>query len=101
VQEAEFVAFRVGQDVPALGSGLADIGGAWRRERAAAPPRRDTLSAFALPAGETTVHLDRGYDSLITRAELDRRGMAACISKRGTPAPIQATTRCVVERTKA
>jgi hypothetical protein len=27
VQEAEFVAFRVGQDVPALGSGLADVGG--------------------------------------------------------------------------
>jgi transposase len=64
-------------------------------------PTLDTLSAFALPAGETTVHLDRGYDSLITRAELDRRGMAACISKRGTPAPIQATTRWVVERTNA
>src|SRR5215469_10133402 len=27
VQEAEFVAFRVGQDVPALGAGLADVGG--------------------------------------------------------------------------
>jgi hypothetical protein len=27
VQEAEFVAFWVGQDVPALGAGLADVGG--------------------------------------------------------------------------
>jgi hypothetical protein len=27
VQEAEFVAFRVGQDVPALGAGLADVDG--------------------------------------------------------------------------
>ena len=27
MQEAEFVAFRVGQDVPALGAGLADVGG--------------------------------------------------------------------------
>jgi transposase len=64
-------------------------------------PTLDTLSAFALPAGETTVHLDRGYDSLITRAELDRRGLAACISTRGTQAPIQATIRWVVERTNA
>jgi hypothetical protein len=64
-------------------------------------PTLDTLSASALPAGETTVHLDRGYDSLITRAELDRGGLAACVTKRGTPAPIQATTRWVVERTNA
>jgi hypothetical protein len=34
-------------------------------------------------------------------AELDRRGLLACISKRGAPAPIQATTRWVVERTNA
>jgi hypothetical protein len=27
VQEAEFVAFRVGQNVPALGAALADVGG--------------------------------------------------------------------------
>ena len=26
VQQAEFVALRVGQDVPALGAGLADVG---------------------------------------------------------------------------
>jgi hypothetical protein len=47
------------------------------------------------------VYLDRGYDSLVTRAELHRRGLAACISKKGSPAPIQATTRWVVERTNA
>jgi len=64
-------------------------------------PTLDLLSAFALPAGETTVHLDRGYDTGVTRTELARRGLLDCISKRGAPAPIQATTRWVVERTNA
>jgi hypothetical protein len=64
-------------------------------------PTLDLLGEFALPAGETTVHLDRGYDTGVTRSELDRRGLLACISKRGAPAPIQATTRWVVERTNA
>ena len=64
-------------------------------------PTLDLLRDFALPAGETTVHLDRGYDSGVTRTELGRRGLLACISKRGAPAPLQATARWVVERTNA
>src|ERR1035441_4377853 len=59
----------------------------------------DTLADRALPPGETTVHLDRGYDSGKTRTELDRRGLASCIAKVGKPAPLRATSRWVVERT--
>ncbi len=61
----------------------------------------DTLADRALPPGETTVHLDRGYDSGKTRTELDRRGLASCIAKVGKPAPLRATSRWVVERTNA
>jgi IS5 family transposase len=61
----------------------------------------DSLADRALPPGETTVHLDRGYDSGKTRTELDRRGMASCIAKLGKPAPLRATSRWVVERTNA
>jgi transposase len=61
----------------------------------------DTLADRALPPGETTVHLDRGYDSGKTRTELDRRGLASCIAKLGKPAPLRATSRWVVERTNA
>jgi len=61
----------------------------------------DTLADRALPPGETTVHLDRGYDSGKTRTELDRRGLAPCIAKLGKPAPLRATSRWVVERTNA
>jgi hypothetical protein len=62
-------------------------------------PTLDLLGEFALPRGETTMHLD--YDTGVVRTELDRRGLLACISKRGASAPIQATTRWVVERTNA
>lgn len=64
-------------------------------------PTLDTVNAFMLPAGETTVHLDRGYDSGKTRAELDSRGLRACIAQVGKPAPLRATSRWVVERTNA
>ncbi len=64
-------------------------------------PTLDTLTSFVLPTGETTVHLDRGYDSAKTRAELDGRGLLGCIAQRGKPAPLRATSRWVVERTNA
>ena len=44
-----------------------------------------------LPAGETTVHLDRGYDSGKTRAELDNRGLRTCTAQLGKAAPLRAT----------
>jgi Transposase DDE domain len=46
-------------------------------------------------------HLDRGYDSTVTRQLLDVLGFASQIARKGIPAPIQAGTRWVVERTHA
>src|SRR5215210_4829891 len=47
---------------------------------------------------EVTVHLDRGYDSNLTRALLDALGFDGAIARKGVPAPIQAGSRWVVER---
>lgn len=49
----------------------------------------------------TTVHLDRGYDSGVTRSLLDQLGLTGEIARKGGPAPVQAGTRWVVERTHA
>ena len=54
----------------------------------------------ALPEG-TSVHLDRGYDSDLTRERLEERGLVWEISKKGKPAPFWATNRWVVERTSS
>ena len=48
---------------------------------------------------DVTVHLDRGYDSGVTRALLDELGFDGAIARKGIPAPIQAGSRWVVERT--
>jgi hypothetical protein len=53
-----------------------------------------------LPAGRIC-HLDRGYDSTATRQVLDELGFGGQIARKGIPAPIQAGTRWVVERTHA
>ena len=52
----------------------------------------------SLPA-DRTCHLDRGYDSTVTRQLLDELGFDGEIARKGIPAPIQAGTRWVVERT--
>ncbi len=64
-----------------------------------------TLDAVAetlggLPEG-TNFHLDRGYDSDLTRERLQERGLLWEISKKGKPAPLWATNRWVVERTSS
>ncbi len=64
-------------------------------------PTLDLLGDLALPPGETTVHLDRGYDSVNTRNELAGRGLLGCIARKGKKAPLRATTRWVVERTNS
>jgi hypothetical protein len=54
-----------------------------------------------LPQG-SSVHLDRGYDSDLTRARLEDRGLSWEISKKGKPAPFWATRRrWVVDRTSS
>ena len=45
------------------------------------------------------MHLDRGYDGRPTRALLDALGFDGAIARKGVPAPVQAGSRWVVERT--
>jgi transposase len=59
-----------------------------------------SASVGGLPEG-TSVHLDRGYDSSVTRERLKERGLNAEIAKKGQPAPLQAGQRWVVERTNS
>jgi hypothetical protein len=48
-----------------------------------------------------SVHLDRGYDSDLTRKRLKGRSLIGVISQKDEPAPLQATKRWVVERTNS
>jgi hypothetical protein len=47
------------------------------------------------------VHLDRGYDSELTRKRLAERDLVGVISAKGKPSPLGATNRWVVERTNS
>jgi transposase len=53
-------------------------------------------SVGGLPEG-ASVHLDRGYDSNLTRERLKERALNAQIAKKGQPAPLQSGQRWVVE----
>jgi hypothetical protein len=53
-----------------------------------------------LPDG-ITAHLDRAYDGGPARALLDRLGFTGDIARKGVPAPLQAGTRWLVERTQS
>jgi transposase len=59
------------------------------------------LAQVGADPGETTVHLDAGYDYRPCRAELAERGLSSVISHRGKPAPVQVGKRWVVERTNS
>jgi transposase len=64
-----------------------------------------TLDAVAESLGSppegASVHLDRGYDSKLTRERLEELGLGWEIPGKGKPAPYWATFRWVVERTSA
>jgi transposase len=60
--------------------------------------KRAKASVGGLP-DLANVHLDRGYDSSLTRERLKELGLNAEIAKKGQPAPLQAGQRWVVERT--
>jgi transposase len=64
-------------------------------------PTLDTARALGLVAQGAMVHLDRGYDSDLTRERLRERGLVAEISQKGRPAPLNATKRWIVERTNS
>jgi transposase len=69
-----------------------------------APLLRPTLAGLdrldRLPE-TVTVHLDAGYTGAPTAALLAELGFAGTIARKGVPAPVQAGTRWVVERTHA
>jgi transposase len=61
----------------------------------------DTLESLGELPDRASVHLDRGYDSKVTREKLEARGLSSVIAERGKPAPLQAAKRWVVERTNS
>lgn len=61
----------------------------------------DTVDRLGLLSEVGTVHLDRGYDSGVTRQRLAARGLHGEIAPRGAPAPLTASQRWPVERTHA
>jgi DDE family transposase len=61
----------------------------------------DTLEVLGPLPEQMSVHLDRSYDSEITREKLKIRALASTISGKGKPAPLRATKRWVVERTNS
>jgi transposase len=64
-------------------------------------PTLATLAGLGPLPLPMTVHLDRGYDSRVTRERLTTRGLRAAIAAKGQPAPVTAGQRWVVERTNA
>uniref|UniRef100_A0AAU3IBN3 IS5 family transposase n=1 Tax=Streptomyces sp. NBC_01393 TaxID=2903851 RepID=A0AAU3IBN3_9ACTN len=75
--------------------------GANRHDSPLLGPTLDLLDGLGPLPDEITVHLDAGYDSAATRAELDGRGLHGRIAHKGEKAPIQASRRWHVERTHA
>jgi transposase len=61
----------------------------------------DTLETLGELPDRASVHLDRAYDSDLTRKRLAERALIGVISEKGKPAPLQATKRWVVERTNS
>jgi transposase len=59
-----------------------------------------SASVGGLPEG-ASVHLDRGYDSLLTRDRLEELRLDAQIATKGPPAPLQAGQRWMIERTNS
>jgi hypothetical protein len=64
-------------------------------------PTIDAARSLGLVIEDASVHLDRGYDSELTRTRLLERELVAEISKKGRPTPLNATRRWIVERTNS
>ena len=64
-------------------------------------PTLDALPTLGGLPEPVSVHLDRAYDSNVTRRLLQERGLEGVISQKGKPAPLGATKRWVVERTNS
>jgi hypothetical protein len=75
--------------------------GANRHDAPLLGPTLAGLDVWGADPPGTTVHLDRGDDSGVIRALLDDLGFTGEIARKGLPAPLQAGTRWVVERTQS
>jgi hypothetical protein len=65
------------------------------------PLLSETLDTAGQLPEHSSVHLDRAYDSKITRDILESRDLIGVISKKGKPAPLKAGMRWIVERTNS
>jgi transposase len=65
------------------------------------PLLSETLDTAGELPERASVHLDRAYDSEITREILADRDLIGVISKKGKPAPLKAGMRWIVERTNS
>jgi hypothetical protein len=65
------------------------------------PLLSSTLEVFADLPEHSRVHLDKAYDSKVTRRLLEERGLVGVISEKGNRAPLTAGLRWVVGRTNS
>jgi hypothetical protein len=65
------------------------------------PTLGDAASSVGSLPDEASVHLDRAYDSFVTRERLRERNLIAQIAKKGQKAPLQSGQRWVSERTNS
>lgn len=75
--------------------------GANRHDGPLLGPTLTGLERWGADPIDTTVHLDRGDESGVTRALLADLGCTGAIARKGLPAPLQVGKRWVVERTQA
>jgi transposase len=79
----------------------AVIAPAARHDSRLLEPTLDLLEPYQPFPEPSTVHLDRGYDYARTPERLAAFGLEGEIAPRGTPAPVAASARWVIERTHA
>jgi len=75
--------------------------GANRHDSPLLAPTLEAVEASIELPEDASIHLDRAYDSRVTRELLKDRRLVGMISEKGAPAPLQATKRWVVERTNS
>ncbi len=89
--------------VDADGIPLGSVGApANRHDSPLLPETLDAAKQMLVALPESVrVHLDRGYDSDLTRQRLAERDLIGVISEKGKPSPLGTTNRWVVERTNS
>lgn len=75
--------------------------GANRHDAPLLEPTLAGLNAWGPLPTAITAHLDRGYDSGVTRTLLAGLMITGAIARKGVPAPLQVGNRWVVERTQS